>query len=92
MTGPVRTKLSRNAAITYKGEWHNGQLPNYKRCLAATRSPGDVTVRHTGALHDTGQSLSKLVRFGLVCGWQRRANMENITSITSIQRTETLVL
>ena len=66
---------------TYTDESHNVQLPTYTRCFAATRSPGKATARHMGALHDTGQNLSKFAIFRLFCGWQRRevASTDNIT-------------
>ena len=65
------------------------------RSLAAKCLPGDISVIHMGVLHDTRQSWSKLGRFGLVCGWYRRAaaSMDNITkSIISMQRAKTLLL
>ena len=79
----------------YTDESHNVQLPTYTRCFAATNLPGKVTGRHMGALHDTGQNLSKCAIFRLFCGWQRRevASADSITkSIISMQRTETLLL
>ena len=78
MTGTVSTKV---LVSIYTDESHNVQLPTYTRCFAATRSPGKATARHMGALHDTGQNLSKFAIFRLFCGWQRRevASTDNIT-------------
>ena len=79
----------------YTDESYNGQRPIYTRCLSAKRLPGDVTVRYIDLMHDTGQSWSKLCRYGLVCRWWRReaASIGNITkSITCMQRIESLLL
>ena len=54
MTGPIRIKLLK--VFIYIDESYNGQLPIYTRCLAVTRSPGDVTVKYMGVLRDTGQN------------------------------------
>ena len=57
-------------------EWYKGQLPTYTRCLAATRSSGDVRVRHMSTLDDAGRGWSKLGRFGLARGWKKASSRQ----------------